>query len=67
MEEYNRKSVFTELKKYDVFADESSFIEVTEWSNSDGVDVEIVNRTNNKRFQLTWGEFDALKKIMKTI
>ena len=33
MEKYTRRAVFSYLKKYDYIADESDFIEVTEWKN----------------------------------
>ena len=66
MEKYKRQSVFSELKKYDVFAKDHSYIEVTEWKNGDGFDVDI-NSTENNRFQLTNGEFRALKKMIKIL
>ena len=66
MQKYTRKSVFTELKKYDHLSDEHGYIEVTEWKNGEGFDVE-VNSKLLTRFQLTWGEFKALKKIIKEL
>jgi hypothetical protein len=66
MEKYNRKAVFSHLKKYDNLADEHDFIEITEWKNGEGFDVEITGRLSS-RFQLTWGEFKALKKLINKI
>lgn len=66
MKTYQRKAVFSGLEKYDHLANENDFIEVTEWYNGEGFDVEIVGRLST-RFQLTWGEFDALKKCIKEI
>ena len=66
MDKYNRKAVFSNLKKYDPLADEHDFIEVTDWKNGEGFDVEIVSKLN-ARFQLTWGQFAAMKKLVKKI
>ena len=66
MEKYNRKAVFSYLKKYDNLAGEHDFIEITEWNNGEGFDVEITGKLSS-RFQLTWGEFKALKKLINKI
>ena len=66
MEKYKKKAVFDSLKKYDHFAEEHDFIEITEWNNGEGFDVEI-NSKLSTRFQLTFGEYDALKKIVKKL
>ena len=66
MDKYKKKAVFSELKKYDLVANESDFIEVTEWKNGEGFDVDIVGKLST-RFQLTWGEYTALKKLVKKL
>lgn len=66
MTEYTRKSVFSELKPYDQIAGESDFIEVTEWKNGEGFDVEIGSKLP-MRFQMTWGEYDALRQVVKKL
>lgn len=66
MEKYKRNSVFSDLKKFDIFAKDSDFIEVTEWYNGEGFDVEI-SSSLPERFQLTWGEYKALKKLVKEL
>lgn len=66
MDSYKRKAVFSELKDFDHLAKDHSFIEVCEWKNGEGFDVEIVSSLS-KRFQLTWGEFKALKKLVKNL
>jgi len=66
MKTYNRKAIFTSLKKYDTFADEDDFIEITLWHNGEGIDVEIGSKLP-ERFQLTWGELEALKKLVKEL
>lgn len=66
MEKYNRKAIFSNLKKYDSFAGEDDFIEVTNWNNGEGFDVEIQSKLPT-RFQLTWGEYNAMKKLIKEL
>jgi len=66
MDKYTRKAVFSYLKKYDHIANEQDFIEVTEWKNGEGFDVEIVGKLST-RFQLTRGEYTALKKLVKKL
>lgn len=64
MKTENRKSIHDELKPYDYFAKEHDYIEVTEWSNGEGFDVDI----NNREFiRLSYGEFKALKKLAKEL
>jgi len=60
----NRRSVNTELKDYCAFSKEHDFLEVTEWINGEGFDVNVSSR-KEQMFQLTWGEFKALKKVIK--
>jgi len=66
IKKYDRKSAFVELKEFDHFAGEHDFMEVTTWKNGEGFDVDISGKLST-RFQLTWGEFDALKRIVKEI
>lgn len=66
MDKYKRKAVFSYLSKFDHLANDSDFIEVCEWNNGEGFDVEIVGKLP-ERFQLTWGEFNALKKAVKKL
>lgn len=66
MDKYERLAVFSELKKYDPFAGEHDYIEVTEWYNGEGFDVEVSGKLP-VRFQLTWGEYKALKKLVKEL
>ena len=66
MDKYTKKAVFSNLKKYDFIAGEDDFIEVTEWKNGEGFDVDIVGKLST-RFQLTWGEYTALRKLVKKL
>jgi hypothetical protein len=63
----NRKSIFTELQKYCTLAGEHDFIEVTEWTNGEGYDVSISSKLGSTLFQMTHGEFKALKKLIKKL
>ena len=60
---YNRKAVFTELADFDPLAGPHDYIEVCEWHNGEGFDVEVSSNPGS-RFQLTWGQWDALNKLM---
>jgi hypothetical protein len=64
MKTQTRKSIHDDLKPYDYFAKENDYIEITEWSNGEGFDVDINAR---ERFSLTHGEFKAVKKLLKEI
>lgn len=66
MDNYNRNAIFDNLKKYDFLAGEEDYIEVCEWKNGDGFDVDISSKLST-RFQLTWGEYKALKKLVKKL
>jgi len=66
MDKYKRKAIFDELNRYDLIAGKNDYIEVTEWHNGEGFDVEISSKLG-ARFQLTYGEYNALKKLVKKI
>lgn len=66
MEKYNRRAVFTELNGYDPHSKDDHFIEVCEWFNGNGFDVEVCANPG-ARFQLTYGQFKALKKLVKEL
>lgn len=66
MDKFKKDAIFTELKKFDFSAGDDDFMEVTKWINGNGFDVEVVGKLPS-RFQLTWGGFEALKKIIKEI
>ena len=62
---YRRKTAFAELKGYDGFAKNDDFIEVTEWFNMEGFDVNLSTQHGNQRMSFTWGEYEALKDIIR--
>lgn len=64
----NRKTAFVQLNKFCHLQKEYSFMEVTEWSNGEGFDIDIeYSSTEKERLILTWGEFEALKQLVKAI
>ena len=63
----NKKALYCDLKPFDPgFAKKDDFIEITEWINGEGFDVDVVGKLST-RFQLTWGEYTALKKLVKKL
>ena len=67
MEISKRKAIFHELNDYCIFANKNDYMEVTKWSNEEGVDVILSAVDGNQRFAFTWGQFDLLKKMIKKI
>lgn len=63
--EFNRrKAVCDNLRKYDYLAKEDGFIEVTEWTNGEGYDIQI---SDNKYISLTEGELDAIQHLVNCL
>jgi len=71
IEKYQRDSVFAELKHFCVFSmgedRNGDFIEVTEWKNGEGFDVSISAGSDREDFKLSFGQFKALKKLIKKL
>lgn len=57
------KTVYDDLNKYDILAKEHSFIEVTEWINGEGYDIQI----DEQRFGLTHGQLSAINYLTKVL
>jgi len=66
IDSYSRNAVFAELKQFCTMAKEHDYIEITEWYNGEGFDVNI-NSTTQESFEMTWGQYTALKKLIKEI
>lgn len=67
-----RVSAYADLNKFCTFSmgqaeSAGHYIEVTEWSNHEGVDVCIHDVTGERNFSMTYGQFDALKACVKQI
>lgn len=65
----NRVSISDSLNKYDyiINKDDKSFIEVTEWGNNEGIDINIERDKESKLFSLTYGELDAINYLTQTM
>jgi hypothetical protein len=48
------------------YGKEDDYIEVTEWVNGAGFDVDI-ETSQRQRFQLTWEQYEALKALVNKI
>ena len=66
LEKYNRKAVFCHLKDYDFASKEHSYIEITEWKNGEGIDINAYNYTD-RNVSLSYGEFKLIKKLIKQL
>ena len=68
-----RKAASVELKDWCVMSvgskaeDRGDFMEVTEWSSGEGYDIYISDSSGERQFNLTWGQFEALKACIKKI
>lgn len=58
-----RKAINGYLRKFDYLAKEDDFIEVTEWSNGEGISVTI----NMNTFELTFGQLDAINYLSQAL
>jgi hypothetical protein len=63
---YKLDAAFTELKEFDHCAKPHGFIEVSLWHNGEGFDAHI-SSYESQSFKLTWGEYKALKKLVKEL
>ena len=63
---HKKRTLFARLNPFCLFAKEHDYIEVTEWKNCEGFDVD-VNSIKRERFQLTYGEWRALKELVKKL
>lgn len=63
---YKLEAAFSELKNFDVLAKEGDFMEVVMWNNGEGFDVNL-NQFGEQHFELTWGQFEALKELVKEL
>jgi len=61
-----RKAIFSNLKEFDCSAKEHSYIEVTEWTNGEGYDINIHNYTDTN-ISIGYLEFKLLKKLIKEL
>lgn len=63
---YKLDAAFALLQKFDHCAKLDSFMEVSLWHNDEGFDVHLSSH-GDQSFKMTWGEFKALKKLIKEL
>ena len=64
---YKLDAAFTLLQKFDHCAKPNDFIEVSLWHNGEGFDAHLSSNNSCQSIKLTWGEFKALKKLIKEL
>lgn len=68
MEIKSRKSITDKLNIYDYLSEkDSDFIEITEWTNGEGVDINIGSNNETKFISITYGELDAINYLVNTL
>lgn len=68
MEIQSRKSINDKLKKYYYCSNgDNDFIEVTQWTNGEGIDVTINSNGQEKSFSLTYGELEAINYLKMSL
>jgi hypothetical protein len=63
MESYKLNSIRENLRKFDYLAKEHDYIEVTEWRNGEGWNIDL----NGKAIQLTDGQLRAINYLTQTL
>ena len=63
---YKLDAAFAPLCNFDHCAKPDDFIEVSMWHNGEGFDAHLSSH-GDQSFKLTWGEFKALKKLVKEL
>ena len=63
---YKLKAAFTSLAEFDHCAKPGDFIEVALWHNGEGFDAHL-SSNGDQSIKLTWGQFKALKKLIKEL
>ena len=63
---YKLDAAFAKLIDFDTIAKPDDFIEVSLWHNGEGFDVNL-NSNGEQHFCLTWGQYKALKKLVKKL
>jgi hypothetical protein len=63
---YKLDAAFVALKEFDSFSKPEEFLEVSLWHNGEGFDANISSQ-GDQRISLNWGQFKALKKLVKEL
>lgn len=67
MEFNNRKSVLDDLSLYDFRAKDSDWIEVIQWINEEGYDINIQVGSTMRHFSLNIDELEAINHLVGVI
>ena len=62
-----RKTIHDTLGKYDYLSRDGDEIEITEWTNGEGWDVDILGGRGPEKFLLSRGILDALNYLTKAL
>lgn len=65
MEINNRKSVLANLEDYSPFYSEHDYIEITEWANGEGWDINIGTKHDSKHISLHYSELEIINYLTK--
>jgi len=63
---YKLDAAFAKLSDFDSLAKPDDFIEVSLWHNGEGFDAHLSTHAE-QTIRLSWGEFKALKKLVKEL
>ena len=63
---YKLDAAFASLAEFDHCAKPGDFIEVSLWHNGEGFDAHLSSE-GEQSIKLTWGQFKALKKLVKEL
>lgn len=64
---YKLDAAFALLTQFDHCARNDDFIEASLWHNGEGFDANISGTNRNQHISLTWGEYKALKTLVKKL
>ena len=62
-----KKSIYYQLDKFDYLEDKDSYIDITDWTNGEGYDINICSKNQYKHIELTEGEIDAITYLTTTL
>jgi hypothetical protein len=66
IQRYKLDTAFVSLHEFDHLAKPDDFIEVSLWHNGEGFDAHVSSHAE-QAIRLSWGEFKALKKLIKEL
>lgn len=64
---YKLKAAHASIKQFDPLAHIDDTIEVSLWDNGEGFDAHLCSHGAQDYLNLSWGQFDALKKLVKAL